>query len=151
MRRAFVLSCVIATAATVAGATAAWPRSAGGVWLQVRDGTRVKTRDSETVYLADQGVLRPITYDAYVKLWKGWGGIIEVIDVPTALVGARLEPGARLVKSKDDVAVWLVDAGSTKRVILDPTTFNAYGFSWGLIETVPADEIERLSTGPRIE
>ena len=122
-----------------------------GTFLQVADGTLVKEADDPTVYVVDRGILRPVTREAFGKLYPDFRGVATVIAIPNHLVHEPLGDGTRLVRAKDDPTVWLVDNGRTKRPVANPASFRRYGFVWPKVEIVKPEEIDFLPVGPRLE
>ena len=142
------------TAITVLAALSLWAlvnadsRAPDGTFLQVVDGTLVKDVDDSTVYVVDRDVLRPVTWAAFRKLYADFRGVATVVAIPRHLVHEPLGDGTRLVKTKDDPAVWLVDNGRTKRHVV---SFRRRGFVWPKVKIVKPEEIDFLPVGPRLE
>jgi hypothetical protein len=121
-----------------------------GIHLQVADGTLVKAPADPRVYLVDRGALRHVTGTSYRRLYAGFRGICTVVEIPHHLVQEPLGDGTRLVKTRDDPHVWLVDNGHTKRHVSSVPVFRRYGFSWHRVQIVPPEMIDFLPEGPRL-
>jgi len=122
-----------------------------GALLHVANGTLVKTADDPTIYLVDGGVLRPITANAFQTLYADFRRVCTVVSIPQHLVQQPLGAGTRLVKAKDHPGVWLIDNGHTKRHVADIPAFTRWGFTWSRVQVVPAEEIDFLPVGSRLE
>ena len=108
----------------------------------------MKTPDCLTVYLVDRGFLRPLDYAAYKNLWSTWEGIGLITEVPPSLLGEAMDGRTRLVKTKDDARVWLIDNGLQKRPV---RSFTVTGFTGRLVETVDAEVLTALYEGAPID
>ena len=141
---ALLLACFVFGADATGSAEKRWP----GLQLEIPDGSRVKTPDCLTVYLVDRGFLRPLEYAAYKNLWSSWRGIGLITEVPPSLLGEAMDGTTRLVKTKDDRRVWLIDNGLQKRHV---RSFTVTGFSWHLVEIVEPELLTALYEGSPID
>ncbi|MHC4137023.1 MAG: hypothetical protein ACYTDU_12720 [Planctomycetota bacterium] len=122
-----------------------------GALLHVANGTLVKTADDPAVYLVDGGVLRHITADAFQALYPDFSRVCTVLSIPQHLVQQPLGAGTRLVRAKGHPTVWLIDNGHTKRPVADIPAFTRWGFTWPRVQVVPAEEIDFIPVGSRLE
>jgi len=108
---------------------------------------RVKSPATAHVYLIDPWGFKRWIPDAYTyeKLFVDWNGIQDdpyVVYIPEA---AALSSGAKLVKSKDSPAVYLLSNGC-KSWISSPSVMDACYFSWQKIEEHDALVIKSIPT-----
>lgn len=140
-----VFAVVVATV-SVLGLTR--PGEAGsevnGVYLQVVDGSRVKANGRTAVFFVDDGVLRHIHYDAYVRLWSGWKGIVHVTQVPETAIGEPVRGTSRLVRVPGERAVWFLDNDRVRRWV---PTFEHAQFDGAKVGKITAEELERYEIG----
>lgn len=116
------------------------------------NGLRIKKPGDPKVYLIDRGRRRHIPDRAtYDSLFRGWGGIIEDINLPGITPGPAIPKGAVLVKSAKKPQVYLVD-GKTKRHVSTRGRMDKYHFRWpaGSKKQIPQIILDALPTGPKI-
>ena len=116
-----------------------------GPWVQLADGQRVRAKGEATVYLVEDGMLRPITYTAYVELWGDFRAVCVADEVPKAAIGKLLGDGTRLIRAREDPKVYLVESGKTKRHVVNREVFlERYGFTWDRVHSLPEDEVKAI-------
>ncbi len=149
MSRKHVHRLVIAVLAagflTSVGYAAAVAQQRATTMLPIVDGSRVMKMSGDTVYFVDDGELRPMRYAAYKNLFRGWGGIGKIGEVPEEMLGETMTGKTRLVRVKGERHVWLIDNGKTRRHVRE-----MLDFSRKLIEPVAWSEILEYPEGPSI-
>jgi len=117
------------------------------------NGYLLRTPRTATVYLVDQGKKRRIPdRETFNNLFRGWGTIVEDIDLAEIVTGPTISRGAVLARGDGDRTVYLVD-GKSKRAIANPATMDWYHFRWpskarGTI--VPKIVLDGIPRGPMI-
>ncbi len=120
------------------------------------DGNLVKG-SGYSVFVMQAGSKRPIaSADVYVACGFGWDAVKGLADVlvdsiPTGalLEGApcpKLSPSDGSLLVGGGAAVYVI-RGGLKRVVLDPVSFEASGYSWGNIDRVSDSVLASLTTG----
>ena len=122
-----------------------------GIYVKVPEGALVRAADDARVFMVDRGVLRHITGNAFGRLYRDFGVVTTIVEIPEHLVGEPLGTGTRLVRAKGTAHVWLIDNAETKRHVSDVPVFDRYRFDWGHVQLVDANEIDFLPIGPRLE
>ncbi len=144
MRIAVLVIAVAALAAGIATSVSASPEPSG-LYLNVANGARVmKTPGKNSVYMVDRGVLRHVHYDAYVRLWEGWGGITLVNAIPETAVGEPVRGSTRLVQVKGEREIWFIDNDRVRRHL---RSFRLTRFSKKKVQAITAEELEKYHEG----
>lgn len=122
-------------------------------WIRHPDGSLVKTASSLTVYLLQGGTKRGVADPAVLSSWGR--SIDEVItigdaEMATYSVGTDLpiRDGA-LIKKDSDPTVYVVEGGKRRPFVL-AADFEAFGYRWETVQTIPDAVLNAIPSGVRI-
>ncbi|RLU82993.1 hypothetical protein CTZ27_28820 [Streptomyces griseocarneus] len=114
------------------------------------DGRRVKGLNEDAIYLIIDGtrhwIPNPATYN---NLFRGWDGILTVVDTGSIDNGGQLSDGAFLGKAPDAPQVYLISNGH-KRWITSPAAMDKYDFAWNKIASVSSVALAAIPNGASI-
>jgi len=111
----------------------------------------IRVNGAGAVYLVLDGTLRhvpnPTTLEGLFNTVGGWK-ITEVTGLQDLTMGSALTDGALLVTGSGP-HIYLLNDGE-KRWIVDPTTFDKFGFDWTKVHTYPDVLINAIPSGADI-
>ena len=121
-----------------------------GEKMKYPDNTLAKTEDSPSVYLIQNGKRKEFTSAVlFEKLGYKWNNIITIASSEMEnhpANGKVLYPNGYLIKSSDNPAVYILEAGK-KRMITSITLFEKRGYKWSDIVSLNLEEIKDYPDG----
>lgn len=121
-----------------------------GEKMKYPDNTLAKTEDSPTVYLIKNSKRKEFTSAVlFEKLGYKWSNIINITkdEMENHLAdGKVLYPDGFLIKSSDNPAVYILEAGE-KRKITSAVLFEKRGYKWSEITSLSPEEIKNYPDG----
>jgi hypothetical protein len=109
-------------------------------------GRRLQATDSPWIYLILDGKRYGIPDDAiYSNVFRNREGI-ETVDVSAIANGGTLSTYAKLARSADEPAVYLI-TNDRKHWITSPQAMDTYNFDWNKIVALPRTVIDSLARG----
>ncbi|MCY0899286.1 MAG: glycosyl hydrolase family 18 protein [Firmicutes bacterium] len=118
----------------------------------VADGTLIRVKGDATVYVVENQSLRAIaSASLFNDLGFQWSSVITVPQLPGLPMGSALTTAAPLFQNgalyrlQGSTAIY-VDEGNVLRHVPSAALFNAMGFSWADVHTIPS--ISPLTVGP---
>ena len=90
MKNALAIAAVVLALLPIAN-TSADPVE-DGIYLKVSEGTLVRAADDARVFMVDRGVLRHITGNAFERLYRNFGVVTTIVEIPEHLVGEPVLP-----------------------------------------------------------
>ena len=125
-----------------------------GEWYWPPDGVLVLVQNDSTVYMMEDGVKRPVTYNVFIQRRLSFANVVKVTQqefthIPKAPDSYWLAPlDNTLLKSENSDTVYLVVDGAKRP--LTPEAFITRKLQYGNIKSIPQSELDVISTGPTL-
>ena len=121
-----------------------------GEKMKYPDSALVKAEDSPSVYLIQNGKRKEFTSAVlFEKLGYKWSNIINITKSEMEnhpANGKVLYPNGYLIKSSDNPAVYILEAGK-KRIVTSAVLFEKRGYKWSEIVSLNPEEIKDYPDG----
>ena len=128
---------------------------------RLANGALIRQRGNQAVYVIENGERRlipnPETFNARGYSWgavkeigpEEMGSVPEGRAIPSALNSTRRFADGALIRQRGTQAVYVIENGE-RRLIPNPETFNARGYTWGAVKEVSPEEMGSVPAGRAI-